>query len=226
MRTIIYVDGLNLYYRLLKTRPAAKWLNLRSLAENLLHRDHTILEINYYTARISSRAHDPEAPARQATYLAALATEPTILIHEGNFLTSTPWMPLADPPSAKPDGYQWTLPPPEVVRVTKFEEKGSDVNLAAHLVRDACLDRFDVAAVLTNDTDLVEPIRIATQELGRRIGLLTPVSRPHRSLIEVSSFYLHIRPGHLMSAQFPDRIETRSGGVIQRPQTWAAQGTQ
>lgn len=129
-------------------------------------------------------------------------------------------MPLAEPPRAKRDGYLWNIPTPEVVRVRKFEEKGSDVNLASHLVRDACIGHFDVAAVLTNDTDLVEPIRIVTQEIGKRVGLLAPVSRPHQSLLEVSSFYLHIRPGHLMAAQFPDRLETHAGGVIQRPLAW------
>ena len=50
-------------------------------------------------------------------------------------------------------------PTPVVAYVWKTEEKGSDVNLGAHLVRDAFLKKFDIAAVLTNDTDLAEPIR-------------------------------------------------------------------
>jgi len=33
-------------------------------------------------------------------------------------------------------------------------------------VRDAFRQEFDIAAVLTNDTDLVEPMRIVTRELG------------------------------------------------------------
>jgi len=36
MRTTVYVDGFNLYYRLLKTRPKDKWLNIKALAEKLL----------------------------------------------------------------------------------------------------------------------------------------------------------------------------------------------
>jgi uncharacterized LabA/DUF88 family protein len=220
VKTIVYVDGLNLYYRMLKARPGAKWLDLTALSKSLLRKDHEIIRVNYYTARISSRAYDPDAPARQTIYLAALETDPVVFVHEGSFLSSTPWMPLAEPPSAKPDDYDWNLPAPDVVRVRKFEEKGSDVNLGAHLVRDACLGQFDVAAVLTNDTDLVEPIRIATQELGKRVGLLSPVSRPHQGLVDVSSFYLHIRPGHLMGAQFPNRLTTRSGTSICRPESW------
>ena len=41
-----------------------------------------------------------------------------------------------------------------------LEEKGSDVNLAAYLLDDAWQDRFEAAAVLSNDTDRVTPIRM------------------------------------------------------------------
>src|SRR5271169_6640555 len=71
----------------------------------------------------------------------------------------------------------FVLPPgaaPQVAYVWKTEEKGSDVNLGVHLVRDAALRIFDEAAVLTSDTDLVEPIRIVTQEFGLPVTLLTP----------------------------------------------------
>ncbi|SFO44526.1 hypothetical protein SAMN04487859_1634, partial [Roseovarius lutimaris] len=36
MRTIIYVDGFNLYYRALKYNPQLKWLNVKALAEDVL----------------------------------------------------------------------------------------------------------------------------------------------------------------------------------------------
>lgn len=55
-------------------------------------------------------------------------------------------------------------PGPTVVKVIKVEEKGSDVNLASHLLLDAFQGNFDVAAVLSNDSDLVEPVRIVTQQ--------------------------------------------------------------
>ena len=34
---------------------------------------------------------------------------------------------------------------------------------------------FDVAVVLTNDTDLIEPIKIVCDEAGKKVGLLTPL---------------------------------------------------
>ena len=67
---------------------------------------------------------------------------------------------------------------PRFARVVKIEEKGSDVNLGAHLVRDAFAGAFQHAAVITNDTDLREPIRIVAQEAKLPITLLSPVSKP------------------------------------------------
>lgn len=221
MRTYVYVDGFNLYYRMLKSRPSMKWLNPKALAEAVLSAGHSIERVNYYTARVSSRAHDPDAPARQAVYLNALESVPEIALHEGNFLTKPVWMPLVQPPLAKPDGYAWALPAPEVVQVMKSEEKGSDVNLGSHLVRDAFTNAFDTAVVITNDSDLTEPVRIATQEAGKRVGILVPVRNPTASLIAAASFHLHIRSGHLARAQFPDPIHSPDGSVIAKPTSWA-----
>lgn len=101
-----------------------------------------------------------------------------------------------------------------------MEEKGSDVNLACHLVNDAWACRFDTAAVLSNDTDLVEPIRIVTQELKKSVILLCPsrhgASQPLRS---VSSSVRHIRYSHLKSSLFTDSISTQEN-TIQKPPSW------
>jgi uncharacterized LabA/DUF88 family protein len=220
MRTIVYVDGFNLYYRMLKARPSLKWLNQLALAREVLSPQHQIIRLNYYTARVSARAHDPHAPARQAVYLKALGTVPEIVVHEGSFMTSEPWMPLATPPQCKPNGYVWNVPIPSTVRVIKSEEKGSDVNLGTHLVRDAFTNAFDVAVLITNDSDLVEPMRIAIQEVGKRVGLLVPVKYPNQTLIQTASFHLRIRPGHLAKAQFPDPVVSTNGNLIPKPATW------
>jgi uncharacterized LabA/DUF88 family protein len=220
MRTVVYIDGFNLYYRMLKARPSMKWLNPMLLARAMLDAKHEVTKVNYYIARVSSRAHDPNAPARQAVYLNALGTVPEISVHEGSFMISEPWMPLAQPAQAKPSEYEWNQPTPDVVRVVKSEEKGSDVNLGVHLVRDAFIGAFDVAIVITNDSDLVEPIRIAVHEAGKRVGLFVPVKYPTQSLINVASFYLHIRPGHLAKSQFPSLIQLENGETISKPTTW------
>jgi hypothetical protein len=107
--------------------------------------------IKYYTAHISGRV-DPDAPRRQHAYLRAIATLPRVAIHYGNFLVSQKWAGLVQPPEFRP---AFALPPaatPEVAHLRKTEDKGSDLNLGVHLVRDAFKGDFDLAAVLINDT--------------------------------------------------------------------------
>jgi uncharacterized LabA/DUF88 family protein len=217
MRTNIYIDGFNLYYRLVRDAPALKWLNLEALCAAVLQPQNQIQRIRYYTARISGRS-DPTSPARQQVYLDALETLPCVSIHLGSFLVSRPWVGLVHPPKMKGGSVpEFTQPYPKVVRVWKTEEKGSDVNLASHLLRDAFRGDFDVAAVLSNDTDLVEPIRIVVQDIGLPVGLICPVPRPAASLQQLASFVRHIRPTHLHASQFPDVIP---GTSLSRPTAW------
>jgi hypothetical protein len=149
-RTIVYVDGFNLYYRAVKGT-AHKWLDIVALCRKALPATNKIVAVNYYTAHVSGR-HDAASPHRQQAYLRALATLPEIRIHLGNFITHPKWAGLAPPvPSFKPEPSVLSISPtPVFAYVWKTEEKGSDVKLAAHLVRDGLHGDFDEAAVLTN----------------------------------------------------------------------------
>ncbi len=142
MRTNIYVDAFNLYYGCLKGTPY-RWLNLEALCKIMLPHD-IIQQIKYFTARVIARPHDPNKLIRHDTYLRALGTLPKVSITYGHYLSHAVKMPLATPP---PGG-------PYMARVIKTEEKGSDVNLASHLLMDACRDAFDIAVVISNDSDL------------------------------------------------------------------------
>lgn len=224
MKTIIYVDGFNLYYRLLKNSPEYKWLNLKTLAEEVLSDDNDVVGVNFYTARVSARLN-ADAPRNQQIYLDALATVPEITTHFGNFQVNKGYAPIVDSASTKPvflpiPNTADLAPWPEVVRIVKTEEKGSDVNLGSHLVRDAFQGKFDVAAVITNDTDLVEPIRIVTKELGKKVGILSPVRRTAGSLQSVASFVRHIRPAHLAAAQFSDPLPREDEDKLIKPPAW------
>lgn len=216
-RTFVYIDGFNLYYRALKGSPH-RWLNLAALADAVLPAGHTAEAIKYYTARVSGRVK-PQAPARQHAYLRALATLPRVSIFYGNFLASQKWAGLVQPPQFLPPCSLPLGATPDVAYVWKTEEKGSDVNLGVHLVRDAFKGYFDVAAVLTNDTDLVEPLRIVGQELNLPVILLTPVAKPATSLQAVASEVRHIQP-YLGVCHFPDLILVPGKKPIVKPTGW------
>jgi len=75
MRVRVYVDGFNLYYRLLK-KSRYKWTDLRALSSQLIGPDDSVECIRYFTADVSPRAGDLEAPQRQQAYFRALKTIP------------------------------------------------------------------------------------------------------------------------------------------------------
>lgn len=217
-RTIVYIDGFNLYYRALKGTPN-KWLDIAAMCRAVLPASCAVTGINYYTAHVSGRT-DPGAPARQHAYLRALRTLPGVTVHFGNFLVSQKWAGLVQPPDFRPTVTLPAGPPPQVAYVWKTEEKGSDVNLGVHLVRDAFHGHFDMAAVLTNDTDLVEPVRIVSQELGLPVMLLTPTAKPATSLVKVATGGVrHIQP-YVGPCQLPDPLLVPGKPPLHKPAGW------
>lgn len=152
MRTSIYIDGFNLYYRALRDSPY-KWLDLKELATNLLQPHHLITQIKYFSAIVSG-IFDPSQPIRQKIYVRALQSHiAEFSVYYGHFLShevSFPQAPLTHPPT--------------FTKVVKTEEKGSDVNLAVHLLNDAWLNKYDCAVVISNDSDLAEPLRLVREQ--------------------------------------------------------------
>jgi hypothetical protein len=180
----------------------------RATASTWLPAD-TIKRIRYFTARVNPRVTDPGARQRQDTYLRALATVPGLSIHLGHFLTSRTWMPLSAPQTGGP----------LTVEVLKTEEKGSDVNLATYLVVDAFRRDCEVALVITNDSDLCEPIRIVSAELGVPVGIANPHPARHRSHALHGTFFKQIRGSTVARCQLPWVLKD-SMGTFSKPSKW------
>lgn len=207
MRTNVYIDAFNLYYGCLKNMPY-KWLDLEALCAILLPKND-ITSIKYFTARISARPHDPNQPVRQQVYLRALSTLPKVSIIYGQYLSHPVTLPLVPPPSV---GSRFAT-------VLKTEEKGSDVNIATHLIFDACRDDFEVAAIITNDSDLLEPLKITNNQMGKIVGVLNPHKHPSFELRKHARFFKQIRPSALAASQFPPTLND-ANGPFHKPPTW------
>ena len=116
-------------------------------------------------------------------------------------------MPLANPSNTA-----------KFAKVMKTEEKGSDVNLTVHLLNDAWMNAYDCAIVVTNDSDVVEAMRIVKVLKTKQIGLVTPRSRyPSRRLMIHADFSHRIGSVALRNYQFPSPIP---GTKITKPATW------
>jgi uncharacterized LabA/DUF88 family protein len=203
----VYVDGFNVYYGCLRGTPF-KWLDLGALCRRLFPRD-TIHRIRYFTAIVSARPNDPRQPQRQLAYLRALATIPEVTIHRGRYLTHPTRMALAHP---VPGG-------PATVEVIKAEEKGSDVNLATYLLFDAFRKDCETAVVVSNDSDLKEPIELVQRELGMSVGAVNPHPPGRRSRALQPSYFRQIRAKDLHVCQFPPTLRD-ARGTIHKPTTW------
>lgn len=199
MKTAVFVDAFNLYYGALRDRPY-RWLNIQKLCQLLLPQ-HTIAYLKYFTALVSARPNNAGQPIRQQAYLRALKTIPHCSIHYGHYLTHKVWMPKVLPAGS----------PHEMVRVFKTEEKGSDVNLATHFIHDAHMNKFDIGVIISNDSDLLTPIRLVRETLNKKIGILNPHPHPSQALLPHIDFIKPIRPGVLKVSQFPPILHDESG---------------
>jgi uncharacterized LabA/DUF88 family protein len=204
MKTNIYIDGFNFYYGCIKDTPY-HWINLAEMCRLLLPKDH-IHRIKYFTALVEARPGDPDQPVRQRTFLRALQTIPNLEIILGTFLSHEVTMPRSPIGS----GY---------VKVIKTEEKGSDVNIATHLLVDGFRNDYELAVVVSNDSDLLMPIQIVTQEFGKPVGLLNPQQHPSTALLPHVRFVKNIRKNVLKNSQFPSVLKDNRGN-FSKPAGW------
>jgi len=204
MKLSVYIDGFNLYYGCLKNTPY-RWLDLHKMCSLLFPHDE-IAKIKYFTAPIKIRNDsDPDRPNRQQIYLRALRTIPNLEIIEGFFLSHEVSMKLV-----RGKGY---------AIVIKSEEKGTDVNIATHLVHDAHNKSFERAVVISNDSDLVAPIRIVAQDLKLPITVISPFDRNNIQLKSAATNIKQIRKGLLGASQF-NEILTDDVGDFYIPEKW------
>ena len=204
----VYVDGFNLYYGAVKGT-AYKWLDIQKMVQLILPKNQ-ILKIKYFTALVHARQQDPDQPIRQQMYLRALKTIPNLEIIRGHFMSHTVWMTLANPrPGQNP-----------YVEVIKTEEKGSDVNIATHLLYDGVKNAYGVAILISNDSDLVEPINIVKNDLHKAVIVLNPnLVYPSHELKKSATFVKDIRQGVLAASQFPNTLQDKTG-TFTKPAGW------
>lgn len=207
-RVIIYIDGFNFYYGCLKGTNL-KWVNPQKLVENMLT-DIQVVGVKYFSARVEDRPNDPQA-TRQDVYYRAIQTLPNSSVVLGHYLTHRVWMRLVRPADCHNK---------KSVNVLKTEEKGSDVNLATHLLMDGFENNFDAAVVISNDSDLTLPVRMTKQKLKKLVFILNPHPQDSIQLKRFATVHKKIAAADLQAAQFPNSIMDAQGNTITKPATW------
>jgi len=211
-RTHVYIDGFNFYYAAFRRARFReyKWLDLVAFCRAALPRNDVQL-VRYFTAPLDpSRGRDGQR-ARQEAYLAALRATSGLVTHYGQFVEHAKLQWLVDAPAHGPKKALVWVP----------EEKGSDVNLAAHLLVDGFTGKHEVAVVVSNDADLLEPVRLVRAVLGLPVGVIK-VEGGQRACVfaKQADFVRTVRRGHFTAAQLPPTITTADGKTISRPREW------
>jgi hypothetical protein len=231
-----YVDGFNLYKGVLESRPELKWLDVLEYCKSQMP-DYTLGAVYYFTAPVKRRFAEDSAPERQEKYLRVLK-HLGIDVVRGKFRKDAGWYRLYSKKKAETIAPEvpsflgltqraidrvWTLALPDSPKafVWKMHEKGSDVNLASYLLRDAFRGEIAGALVITGDSDLVTPVKFAVAE-----GIFVQVVVPNRkqnceALRAVASGLRQIHPVELADYLLPEIFITPKGGSIRRPQPWS-----
>lgn len=233
LNTYVYIDGFNLYYgikkhfeqfdyrtRQLTTFPVlgVKWLDIEKLLSSLLTPQYRINAINYFASQVISTDLVKKAQLeRQMLYWRALKTNPKIRIIEGNFRTSSIFG-VAETPC--PNCGKFNNRPQ---KFQKYEEKGTDVNIATAIVRDAFLadKKCDCVILMSDDTDLISPIECVRHLLGKKVIHISAQKNNHRArkIKELAHYSTSFSIQQLKDSQYPDMLND-DNGVFRKPVEW------
>ena len=200
-RVIAYVDGFNLYFGLRsKGWRRYYWLNIRTLAQNLLKPNQRLLLTKYFTARI---AGPPDKEKRQSTYIEALETLGDLQIFYGKY--------QLNPRQCSKCGFQDEVP----------NEKMTDVNIAVEILKDAYQDEFDVGLLISADSDLVPPVKTVRELFPKkRVVVASPPGRYSSSLANSASKSFVISRRNIAKSLLPAEIEKPDGYILRCPSLW------
>ncbi len=199
--------------------------------------DSSVTRVVYCTARVND-ANDIEQTRRQDYFLRALlATKSVDVIEEGYYASWSKESALSeDPPGTRaprtfrdPSGSEtWSSGlrirrAPDgtmLATIRKREEKGSDVNVASHLLTDVLTGQVDAAIVVSNDSDLALPIRVARDHVP--VGVINPGRNPLAGALKGLAtdgvgrhWWRRLDWSIVLANQMPETV-----GGVQRPSSW------
>jgi uncharacterized LabA/DUF88 family protein len=206
IRIIAYIDGFNLYHAIDNLDDnRLKWFDIKSaLTEFIDPTLHEFCEIKYFTA-LSNHLAKP-IQDRQNSYLVGLAST-CIKVITGKFRKRKRF--------CRAECKQEFI---------YHEEKETDVQIAVNIVDDAHMDKFDMAFIVSQDSDLFPAIRTVKKRYPDKIiRIITPPHLKHSNEMSrivggqknLKSFKKH----HLEFHQLPDEIN-HNGKTVKRPKKY------
>lgn len=220
-RVAVFVDGFNVYHFLDKTPGynKYKWLNYRRLAENYCPMDSIIVSVYYFTALVK---FDSEKNKRHNVFIRALQTQNIVAV-KGKFKPVKRKFVLEDKSSAQKFKTRDGWIQGRIKTGYTFEEKKTDVNIAVYLLTKAIEDEYDIAMIISGDTDFETALRaIKGESLNKELIIVVPdrtIAGSLRYLAGKSNCY-SLDERYLKASQLDDPIILPNGKKTTKPTTW------
>jgi uncharacterized LabA/DUF88 family protein len=209
-RTIIYIDGFNLYFGLVQQGwRKYLWLNVHAFGAAILRSDERLMQVNYFTSEIMG---PPDKLSRQRAYLAALRTVDGLTIHRGRYESEKVacYSCGGFMGCAKCHKVWWDN-----------NEKMTDVKIATGLLVDAFQDRYDDAILVSGDADqkpAIDHVRRIFPD--KRVYVCFPPSRKSYDLERSASGVITATEESFRKSQFPVVVTTAANRSVVRPGSW------
>ena len=213
-RTIVYFDGSNLYYGLLRGT-AYKWLDVYAFAKKLLLPEYKICAIKYFASRVIDKSDGHHRAERQDKYLDALSCR-GINVIEGYYRIRVERLEAADN-SCKACNLTTH---PGYVRGKRMSEKLTDVNMATELLKDAYEDAADAFVLVSGDADFAPALRVVRYSTHHSVIVFNPQTGISNELRRYATFYRNIPPGFADGCMLPESFCTDDGRIIHCPESW------
>ncbi len=206
---MFFIDGLNIYHAIDELDlPHLKWLCLQKLARSIIPQQseqvEAVIYFSAYPTHLASRY--PDKLARHRLYVSALTTGGAQFV-KGKFKRK--YLTCRANGGCKKDFYT-------------HEEKETDVAIGVFLLEQAFLDRFDVAYILSGDTDFAPAIRRTKVNFPNKelVAVLPPGRKRHKELVQLTDRKIRLTVDVLARCLLPPEIKTPEGTILARPSSY------
>lgn len=195
-RAALYVDGFNLYHPIDQSgHHHLKWANLWRLGEILASEQGLDLVKAVFCTAVPK--HMPDKRDRHNKFIAAQIAC-GVIVMKGHHV-------------------------PE--EEGKFSEKQSDINVALSVILDGIDDVYDVAFLLSADSDQVATAHAFKKRLapqGKKLIGAIPLDRTFPTdYTGLGVGVVVVTVDHLEAAIMPEQVQGKSGNMINRPDSYA-----
>lgn len=223
LRTLVYVDGFNLYFGCLRGASDCRWLDVEALVTFICRAQNPkaeVVGVKYFSAMIDPKLspRGVDSVIAQRDYWLALKAHSTCLtiIEGGYFIVSGNYHRNQKPINLT-----------QRVEVLRPEEKQTDVNIGLHMLADATDGLCEQQILFTNDSDCAPVLSmIRERHPDMMLGVVAPVlenGKSRRSSVELrkSSNWTRqtIDRVALEASQLPDSVKS-SKRNIRKPEHW------